>query len=323
MSLFVKLILPIAHAKSRKNTGQLRIVVQLFNRPRTSQPSSSPSSASDQQGEIDPAAAAAAAVSAKLDPSPRCTAEEHEAVNESTALEPSVLQSSTVEFETVTTSMFLDSSHYVDVDQSDYSYMDDVIKAPSHKSIDAVIKDSSHKSIDAGPIMISSGKRLESISAADDTLSPLNSYSNIMDKSTSSSQRLLPPRSRFGFPFLSSHSVTSDTPSSQADSSLFESDDTMSNLLRPYAASYDPSNASLASSYSSAEEDSWSNMDQLVLTIYLVAAIELVPAHLVTLNSPIVTIGCGKKTAILPVSLRILQINLWMNGSSLLTTAWM
>ena len=302
MLLFVKLILPIAHGKSRKNTGQLRIVVQLFNRPRTSQPSS-PSSASDLQGEVDPAAVA---VSAKLDSSPRSAKEEHERVNnDSTALESSVLQSSTVEFETVTTSMFLDSSHYADVDQSDYSYMD------------AVIKDPSHKGIDAGPIMSSSGKRLESIPAAEDTLSPLNSYRNLMDKSTSSSQLLLPSRSRFGSPFLSSHSVSSDTPSSQADSSLFESVDTMSRLLRPSAASYDPSNAmegSLASSYSSAEEDSWSNMDQLVLTIYLVAAIELVPAHLVKSNSPTVTIGCGKKAAILPVSLLILQIDLWFNG---------
>jgi hypothetical protein len=311
MLLFVKLILPIAHGKSRKNTGQLRILVQLFNRPRTSQPSS-PSSASDLQGEVDQAAVA---VSAKLDPSPRSTKEEHEGVNDSTALESSVLQSSTVEFETVTTSMFLNSSHYADMDQSDYSYMD------------AVIKDPSHKGIDAGPIMSSSGKRLESIPAAEDTLSPLNSYSNLlMDKSTSSSQLLLPSRSRFGSPFLSSHSISSDTPSSQADSSLFESVDTMSHLFRPSASSYNPSNAmegSLASSYSSAEEDSWSNMDQLVLTIRLVAAIELVPAHLVKSNSPTVTIGCGKKAAILPVSLRILQIDLWMNGSSLLTTAWM
>lgn len=288
MLLFVKLILPIAHGKSRKNTGQLRIVVQLFNRPRTSQPSS-PSSASDLQGEVDPAAAA---VSAKLDPSPRSAKEEDEGVNDSTALEPSVLQSSTVEFETVTTSMFLDSSHYADVDQSDYSYMDDGIKDPSHKSIDV------------GPIMSSSGKRLESIPAVDDTLSPLNSYSNIMDKSTSSSQRLLPPRSRFGSPFLSSHSLTSDTLS-------YQSDDTMSNLLHPMSNAME---GSLASSYSSAEEDSWSNMDQLVLTIHLVAAIELVPVHLVTSNSPTVTIGCGKKAAILPVSLRILQIDLWMNG---------
>lgn len=301
MLLFVKLILPIAHGKSRKNTGQLRIVVQLFNRPRTSQPSS-PSSASDLQGEVDPAAVA---VSAKLDSSPRSAKEEHERVNDSIALESSVLQSSTVEFETVTTSMFLDSSHYANVDQSDYSYMD------------AVIKDPSHNGIDAGPIMSSSGKRLESIPAAEDTLSPLNSYRNLMDKSTSSSQLLLPSRSRFGSPFLSSHSVSSDTPSSQADSSLFESVDTMSRLLRPSAASYDPSNAmegSLASSYSSAEEDSWSIMDQLVLTIHLVAAIELVPAHLVKSNSPTVTIGCGKKAAILPVSLLILQIDLWFNG---------
>ena len=137
-----------------------------------------------------------------------------------------------------------------------------------------------------------------------------------MDKSSSSSQLLLPPRSRFGVPFLSSHSVTSDTPSSQADSSLFESDDTMSKLLlRPTAAANnnDFSNAMegslVSSSYSSADEDSWSNMmnmDLLMLTIVVVGAVDLAPAHRVISNSPTVTIGCGKKTIILPVSMLIL-----------------
>ena len=65
----------------------------------------------------------------------------------------------------------------------------------------------------------------------------------------------------------------------------------------------------VSSSYSSADEESWSNMmnmDLLMLTIVLVGAVDLAPAHRVISNSPTVTIGCGKKTIILPVSMLIL-----------------
>jgi len=285
-----ELILPIAHAKSRKQTGQLRVVVQLFNRPQSR--ASKSTSPSDPNGEV------AVPVSTKLD---SATVEVHggEEINtDSYALEPSELQPSTVEYETVTTSMFLDSSQ-----QSELSHNTDqdksVSHAPSEKAILGDGKDVSNKSIGAGPIMSSVSNGFGSMSLVDDTLSPLHSSSNILDKSS----LLLPPRSRFGFPFLSSHSVTSDTPSSQADSSLFESDyDNMSKLratsYNDFSYAMEEESLSQAASYSSVE--SWSNQDQLVLTIQLVAAIDLIRAHMVKINSPTVTIGCGKKTFVLP-----------------------